>query len=332
MRRLTRTVEVNMRDTDKPPDTQGIAETLATGFASRPNKPSDAEKSEYAAIRSSVAEKLLADIEPTDSAGREAIKALIRRQTVPMPRPAKPAKADNAYPFSQPSRCDTAEGAAAREASEQRQRNAERRNAVRVILGDLGQRYHPGNVSLENYLCYDRGQAAVLAQVKTLAERLPESIRAGQNVILYGPVGTGKDHLLACLLYKAASLGFACRWKNGRRLFAISRDNMDAGLSEESFVSDLSRPAVLGISDPLLAVGDLSAWNTELLYRIVDSRYGNLRPIWMTMNAASEADADERLSAPVFDRLRHDAYIFHCFWPSYRDGEHKPGLRLAQAS
>jgi hypothetical protein len=43
----------------------------------------------------------------------------------------------------------------------------------------------------------------------------------------------------------------------------------------------------------------------------------------MTVMAANPEDIDEQLSAPVFDRLREDAIILPCFWPSYRERHHK---------
>jgi hypothetical protein len=60
-------------------------------------------------------------------------------------------------------------------------------------------------------------------------------------------------------------------------------------------------------------------WSTSQLFRLFDNRYRNLKSTWATINALSIEDADEKLSAPVFDRLRDNAELFPCFWPSFRE-------------
>ena len=49
-----------------------------------------------------------------------------------------------------------------------------------------------------------------------------------------------------------------------------------------------------------------------------------MKPTWLTMNAANEADARDKLTAMIWDRLQDDAEIIPCFWKSYRSLKTKP--------
>lgn len=207
------------------------------------------------------------------------------------------------------------EGVAQREAATAERQRQERREQ---LAGQLGQRYSRERVALERFTIYNPEQRKVVDHIRRLASDIDASIGDGQNVILFGPVGTGKDFLLANLLYAAVDAGHKCRWANGLDLYGQWRDQMDDGTNEQRMVAGFISPKVLAISDPIPPVGAPSAWNVSQLYRIIDARYRQLRPTWMTVNAASVEDANETLSAPLFDRLRHGAALIHCYWPSYR--------------
>ena len=188
------------------------------------------------------------------------------------------------------------------------------------LANSLGRRYFPDMVTpLENFRVYHANQDKVLLRLKAIGDMLPERISRGDGVIFYGTVGTGKDHLLAWLLYQAAHHGFESMWLNGQEFFGTLRDRMEAGLGEGQYLGDLAKPTVLGISDPVPAVGKPTPWNILQLYRLLDRRYRAMKPTWISMNAINLEDADSKLSTPVFDRLRDSAELIPCFWPSYRE-------------
>ena len=70
---------------------------------------------------------------------------------------------------------------------------------------------------------------------------------------------------------------------------------------------------------PIPAKRELSPFNLEWLYRLIDRRYRSKKSTWVTLNVTTEEEADEKLTAPVFDRLRDGAHLFRCFWPSHRE-------------
>ncbi len=145
-------------------------------------------------------------------------------------------------------------------------------------------------------------------------------IEAGRNVVLFGPVGTGKDHLLAALMRVACKSGASVEWVNGMDLFGDLRDRIDSA-NAESEARALSRwtsPDVLAISDPLPPWGPLTPYQSQMLFRLVDRRYRDRKPIWITANFADGKEASERIGVQVLDRIKDGAVELYCAWPSYR--------------
>ena len=207
----------------------------------------------------------------------------------------------------------------ARAAGEARERQvAAMKNVVR-LSADLDERYAPGVATFAAYEIYHEKQRMAVNQIEGYLDELKANLKRGAGLILYGVIGTGKDHLLAAALYAAAKQGFSGRWSNGQELYSGVRDTMDAGKKESEWLATWATTDILGISDPLAAFGELNAWRQELLYRLVDKRYRKLKATWITMNALTPQDADKKLSQQVFDRLQENAVIVPCFWPSYRE-------------
>ena len=199
-----------------------------------------------------------------------------------------------------------------------RSEEVRRGSLVRQLASRLGRRYSPSRCSLDTFQTPWQPQSDAISDLRGFEAILDENVRHGRSLLFYGTVGTGKDHLLAAMLYSAARSGFETDWHNCHDLFGQFRDLMDGRERESSLLRRLARPDVLGLSDLIPPVGNSTAWRSELLLRILDLRYRECRPTWATMNAASPEDAEESLSAPVFDRLRDDALMVPCFWPSFR--------------
>lgn len=185
---------------------------------------------------------------------------------------------------------------------------------------DLGPRYSIDRATLDSFVLHaPTAQQPILNRLRTLAAELPAMTKEGRGIIWLGSIGTGKDHLAAALLYVATlQHGFRCRWVNGRHMAQLSRDAMDRAVTEASVLNELMGPDILCLSDPVLPHSKLTDWNIDLLYRIVDDRCRHLRPTWLTLNARNVAEADERLTPAVFDRLRDQAELVTCLWPSWR--------------
>lgn len=192
-------------------------------------------------------------------------------------------------------------------------------NRLAALMLQLGNRYSPKLCSLDTFEVYCEAQRTAVNRLRSIQSRLSAFIGDGSGLVLFGAVGTGKDHLLAAMLYAAADLGLACKWVNGQEVYGRFRDAIEEGKVEREIIADLAAPDVLGISDPVPPSGNPSPYNLQQLYRLLDRRYRELKPTWITLNALSPEDADAKLSAQCFDRLRDGAEILRCFWPSYRE-------------
>ena len=144
-------------------------------------------------------------------------------------------------------------------------------------------------------------------------------IESGGNVILYGPCGSGKDHLMVALLRAAVyKHGYDARWCNGQDLFGAFRDNISTDTSEATLIARYTVPMVLAISDPVPPRGEASAYAASMLYRLVDGRYRRRRGVWVTVNVTTPEELAAALTAPVADRLRDNTVAVFCNWASYR--------------
>lgn len=137
-------------------------------------------------------------------------------------------------------------------------------------------------------------------------------------MILYGPVGTGKDHLAFALCRSVIKSGRTVRWVNGQSWFGAVRDAMETDRSEASLVGDLAKPQLVCLSDPLPPVGALTQHQTTMLYRLIDARYAKGLPTICTLNVADDEEADLRMGPATWDRLCHGAWKLKCMWPTYR--------------
>ena len=111
---------------------------------------------------------------------------------------------------------ESAAAAADREARDQ-QRMADRQRAelierARGLVAAAGERYR--NCVLDNFECSHPQQGKVVSALRDYSDQDSQD-----NVILYGPVGTGKDHLAFAVCRAAIKAGRTVRWINGQKWF-----------------------------------------------------------------------------------------------------------------
>lgn len=192
-----------------------------------------------------------------------------------------------------------------------------RRRGIASAVFRNSERYKP--CTLENFACETDPQREVVSKIRAHLDALPDSVKAGAGVLLCGPVGTGKDHLLAAMMKEAIlRWGFQVVWRNGMDWFGDVRDAMDTETRERTVISELAEPKILAISDPIPPIGGLTPHQSSMLLRVIDGRYRRALPTWVTMNAANRAEAEKLLGAQHVDRLGHNALVLFCGWSSYR--------------
>lgn len=185
-----------------------------------------------------------------------------------------------------------------------------------------GSRY--ADCQLKNYQIHGtEKEQALQVEVRNAlvayCHRMSEAISKGENLVLFGPKGTGKDHLVMSLAKHAiVGCGRFVSWVNGMDLWGEIRDGMDNHTSERSLISKYSWPDVLYLSDPLPPSGELGQHQQAMLFRILDARYSHNRATWVTVNVESGKEMEKRLGAQNADRLRDGATALFCNWVSFR--------------
>lgn len=161
-------------------------------------------------------------------------------------------------------------------------------------------------------------QAQVIDAVREYCATIEERCKAREGLVLYGPVGTGKDHLAFAVARAIVMQGGYVRWFRGQTFFGDLRDAMTEDRLEKRTLSELTWPQWIVISDPLPPAGNLTAYQTSMLFRVIDERYSAGRPTIVTINIADDAEADARLGAPVWDRMCHGSWKMQCKWGTHR--------------
>ena len=170
----------------------------------------------------------------------------------------------------------------------------------------------------DNYVGKLPEQAKIVQQLRDYAANSNELIPKGKNVILLGPKGTGKDHLLMALAKEVLRCsGFCTKWENGCDMQQRFRESAASNRPTIPVIFDAPLD-ILWISDPLPPSGVLSEFQQTAMFSVIDARYSNLRPTWVTINVENGEEAERRMGAQTVDRLRHDALVLVCNWPSFR--------------
>lgn len=213
------------------------------------------------------------------------------------------------------------------------------------LISSVGCRYAPAR--FENYACKSPGQQNAVDALIAYADE-SANLDSGKGVMLYGPAGTGKDHLLIALAHKVIGKRrgdvlfnqqancetgrwytprgmkqqFSMEWLSGVEFYSALRSGMNnKNFDEESFIYSFTSPAVLIISDPIPPRGSLTDYQASMLLDVIDGRYRNRRTIWTTLNVATPREAEERLTPQIVDRLKDGSICIHCNWPSHRKVE-----------
>lgn len=201
------------------------------------------------------------------------------------------------------------------------QREAERESYARWdrwsgLVRERGERY--ANCRLATFATEHESQRSAVELLTDYCREVSDRIAGGEGLILFGPKGTGKDHLIMAIARVAILAGKHIVWQNGMDLFGDIRDAIDKGDAERALVRRLVVPDVLYISDPLPPFGNLTEFQASMMFRILDGRYSRRKPTWATVNVSSGAELDTRMGAQNGDRMRDGAIAIFCDWPSYR--------------
>ncbi len=212
----------------------------------------------------------------------------------------------------------TPEAAARAKAVDDARAAAERKAAWQKLAARLGRRYE--NATLSGYRAETEAQKTVLGEVRDYVKNIAANLNNGRSVMLFGPPGTGKDHLATAIMRAAIlSIGAKVEWIDGADFYGSIRDAIGLGSPESAVLAKWRSPDLLCVSDPMPPLGKVeSAYQLSMLHRVIDRRYRDCKATMMTMNVEKRKEAEERLSPNLVDRLGHGALVLCCDWPSFR--------------
>lgn len=144
-------------------------------------------------------------------------------------------------------------------------------------------------------------------------------IRNSETVLLQGPPGVGKSHLLVGLGVRAIQLGFSAQYFRFDELMTALKADGDmtpARLKRRKYMST----ALLLIDE--LGYETMSRLEASLFFRLVSYRYGRGAMLITTNKGIRDwtelLAGDEVLATAILDRLLHRAHVLNIKGRSYR--------------
>ncbi|WP_304596010.1 IS21-like element helper ATPase IstB [Alicyclobacillus sendaiensis] len=139
-----------------------------------------------------------------------------------------------------------------------------------------------------------------------------------ENVLMLGPVGTGKTHLAIALGMKACAKGHEVRFFRVHDLVATLQERYQAGTLRR-FLSELKKAEMLILDE--MGFVPFHKDGAELLFHVISDCYEQ-RSVIVTSNLEfgqwNTIFGEERLTAALVDRLVHHAHVLAFTGESYR--------------
>lgn len=216
-----------------------------------------------------------------------------------------------------------------KEAHYRRQAEERERNE---FYNSFGVRY--AGCRLDNFQVTSPEQQKVVDALRGYVLTFDERQKLGQGIVLFGPPGTGKDHLAVAI---CKAVYDRCKDWRGREfirfvtgldLYRMIRDTMGSRTATEwEVIQPYVDASLLLLSDPLPPRGALTDWQAGVLLNIIDSRYRDLKPTIVTLNIVNGTEGDERMGSQTLDRLKDGAVCYYCNWPSHRKAQQPEAAR-----
>lgn len=139
----------------------------------------------------------------------------------------------------------------------------------------------------------------IVQATRQYSAEFPQHLKDGMGLLFYGPVGTGKTFLAACIANDVLAKGYRVKMTN----FATAADEMWSVPDKAAYISDLCKYDLLILDD--LGVERKTEYMTEMVYKIVNARYVAGAPVIVTTNLTPDelTKADSLGYSRTYDRL-----------------------------
>lgn len=171
----------------------------------------------------------------------------------------------------------------------------------------LGERYH--NVTFEN-TDLNRNESFITAynRCKKFCENRNIVLEKGYGMYLWGESGSGKTHLMACMVNELTKNFAPCLFTNFFEIAkAIKRTFGKSLYTENEFINMLSEIPFLFIDDfgtERVQKGGEDLWLQEKIYDVINKRYNAQKPTVFSSNLSIQALIEEQGIMPkTVDRV-----------------------------
>jgi len=207
---------------------------------------------------------------------------------------------------------------------EQRRAEEQKRERIAANKRSCGLPSRFALATFKDYQAATGEQRAVLARARSFAENFAEVAKRGSWLTFTGGPGTGKTHLASAIANRLLEDGVSVLY---RRTYDLLREikstwSKESELDERAVLEKYTGADLLILDEIGVQFG--SETEGVLLFDLLDTRYGNLKPTIVISNLG-RADLAELLGERLFDRLAETGSAILAFdWKSHRKGDEPP--------
>lgn len=140
------------------------------------------------------------------------------------------------------------------------------------------------------------------------------------GILLTGPPGRGKSHLMAGFAKKWLEMGMNVVFQNMSLLLALLRRGYEDDLFDDRLRFISSQAQILILDD--LGAEKPTAWGEEKLYMIIDTRLCAKLPLFVTTNC-TQAELEEKFHPRILSRLKEMCTWIEVGGQDWRQAIHK---------
>ena len=171
----------------------------------------------------------------------------------------------------------------------------------------------------DSFTTHIRGQADAKSKCQRYADKFPQVLKSGMNLVLTGMPGTGKTHLATSILNQVMGAGHSGLFVSVSEMLRAIRASFSSKTKQsetEAFAAFIDVD-LLVLDEVGVSIGD-EAKRKAMIFDVLNGRYNARRPTIIIGNLSAE-EMETYLGARVWDRLQEDGCpVIPFTWKSHR--------------